>query len=100
MKIFKSTVFTAALGCPCQKIGENGFGRVIPGNSHPDSGVTKFYAQVETPIGGVQIDDFKFVIQFSENIEVKMFLLEFLLIIIFSEFQTILCDRRLHRLNH
>ncbi|CBY09517.1 unnamed protein product [Oikopleura dioica] len=69
MKILQSTFFAASLGCPCQKIGENDFGRVIPGNSHPDSGVTKFYAQVETPIGGEQIDDFKFFIQFSENIE-------------------------------
>ena len=72
MKIFKTAVITAVLGCPCQKVGENGFGRAFLDRSHPSGDLTMYHVQVVTPIAEEQIDDFKFVIQFSENIEVEI----------------------------
>ena len=72
MKVFKTAVIAAVLGCPCQKVGENGFGRAFLDRSHPVGDLTMYHVQVVTPIAEEQIDDFKFVIQFSENIEVEI----------------------------
>ncbi|CAG5076435.1 Oidioi.mRNA.OKI2018_I69.PAR.g8460.t1.cds [Oikopleura dioica] len=69
MKLSKSSLFAAAFACPCQKIGEDGFGEVRPGNNHADQSFTKFYFHVDTPIGNEQIDDFKFVLKFGGDIE-------------------------------
>jgi hypothetical protein len=39
------------------------------GNEHPDqSGKTKFYAHVDTPVGHVQQDDYAFLLKFSEPV--------------------------------
>jgi len=46
------------VGCPCQKVGENGFGRAFVDRSHPKGDLTMFHAQVETPIREEQIEDF------------------------------------------
>ena len=77
MKLSKSSLFAAAFACPCQKIGEDGFGEVRPGNSHADQSFTKFYFHVDTPIGNEQIDDFKFVLKFGGDIEVSFIQIAF-----------------------
>jgi len=40
------------------------------GNEHPDhnSGLTKFYAHVDTPVGHVQRRDYAFLLKFSEPV--------------------------------
>ena len=89
MKIFKSAVIAAAVGCPCQKVGENGFGRAFLDRSHPAGDLTMYHAQVETPISEEQIEDFRFVIQFSESIQVEIY---FFSHYFFIEFRPISCD--------
>lgn len=90
MNFFKSAVIAAALGCPCQKVGENGFGRAFVDRSHPTGDLTMFHAQVETPITEEQVEDFRFVIKFSENIQVEIFI--FLHYSFFIEFRPIFCN--------
>lgn len=59
----------SAANCPCTKIGENDFGQVRMGNEHPDqSGLTKFYAHVDTPVGHEQQEDYAFLLKFSEPV--------------------------------
>jgi hypothetical protein len=38
------------------------------GNTHESEGMIKFYAHVDTPVGNVQVDDFAFILQFSQPV--------------------------------